>query len=200
MSRPEALILDYGEVLSLPQRRDAIERMAAKLGVAADVFAPAYWHHRRSYDLGLPADEYWQRVANDLAIDRAPATADLIAIDVDSWMSFREEMWQLAAEARAAGIRTAVLSNGIREVVARLDAERPLSAHFDAVVISFEVGCAKPEPRIFEITLDRLGVAPTRALFVDDREENIEGARRLGIDTLHFTGPDPMAALKRRMA
>jgi len=200
MSRPEALILDYGEVLSLPQRRDAIERMAAQMGVAADVFAPAYWRHRRSYDLGLPADEYWQRVATDLAIDRSPATADLIAIDVDSWMAFREEMWQLAAEARAAGIRTAVLSNGIREVVARLDAERPLSAHFDAVVISFEVGCAKPEPRIFEITLDRLGVAPSRALFVDDREDNIEGARRLGLDTLHFTGADPMAALKRRMA
>jgi HAD superfamily hydrolase (TIGR01509 family) len=67
------------------------------------------------------------------------------------------------------------------------------------VVISYEVGCAKPEPRIFEIALDRLGVAPSHALFVDDREENIEGARRLGIETFHFTGADSVEALKKRM-
>ena len=147
----------------------------------------------------MPAHEYWQRVASDLSIDGNPPAEDLIAIDVASWMSFRGEMWQLAAEARAAGIRTAVLSNGIREVLAQLDVERPLSAHFDVVVISYAVGCAKPDALIYQITLDRLGVAPAHALFVDDRAENIEGARRLGIDTLHFTGPERIDELKRRM-
>ena len=199
MTRPQALILDYGEVLSLPQRPDAIGRMAARLGVGPDAFAAAYWRHRRAYDLGLPASEYWQHVATDLSIDGPPPAADLIAVDVESWMSFREEMWQLAAEARAAGIRTAVLSNGIREVLARLDIERPLSARFDVVVISYEVGCAKPDPEIYQITLDRLGVAPGDALFVDDRVENIDGAARLGIETLHFAGADRMNELRRRM-
>jgi putative hydrolase of the HAD superfamily len=199
MARPDALILDYGEVLSLPQHPDAIARMAAQLDVPPERFAQAYWRHRRSYDLGLPAHEYWQRVASDLSIDGNPPAEDLIAIDVASWMSFRDEMWQLAAEARAAGIRTAVLSNGIREVLAQLDVERPLSAHFDVVVISYAVGCAKPDPQIYQITLDRLGVAPAHALFVDDRVENIEGARRLGIDTLHFTAPERIDELKRRI-
>jgi putative hydrolase of the HAD superfamily len=151
MARPDALILDYGEVLSLPQHPDAIARMAAQLDVPTERFAQAYWRHRRSYDLGLPAHEYWQRVASELSIDGNPPAEDLIAIDVASWMSFRDEMWQLAAEARAAGIRTAVLSNGIREVLAQLDIERPLSAHFDVVVISYAVGCAKPDPLIYQI-------------------------------------------------
>jgi putative hydrolase of the HAD superfamily len=199
MSRPHALILDYGEVLSLPQHPDAIARMASQLGVAPDAFAPAYWRHRRSYDLGLPATEYWQRVASDLAIDGTPPTKDLIAVDVDSWMSFREEMWQLADDARAAGIRTAVLSNGIREVLARLEVERALPAHFDVVVISFEVACAKPDSRIYQITLDRLGVTPEQALFVDDRAENVEGAHRLGIGTLQFTGADRVGELRTRL-
>jgi putative hydrolase of the HAD superfamily len=199
MPRPDALILDYGEVLSLPQHPDAIARMAAQLGVPPEWFAPAYWRHRRSYDLGLPAHEYWQRVASDLSINGNPPAADLIAIDVASWMSFRDEMWQLAADARAAGIRTAVLSNGIREVLAQLDIERPLPAHFDVVVISFDVGCAKPDAQIYQITLDRLGVAPADALFVDDRAENIEGARRLGIGTLHFEGPHLIDELRWRM-
>ena len=199
MPRPDALILDYGEVLSLPQHPDAIARMAAQLGVRPERFAPAYWRHRRSYDLGLPAHEYWQRVASDLSINGNPPAEDLIAIDVASWMSFRDEMWQLAADARAAGIRTAVLSNGIREVLAQLDIERPLPAHFDVVVISFDVGCAKPDAQIYQITLDRLGVAPADALFVDDRAENIEGARRLGIGTLHFEGPHLIDELRWRM-
>jgi putative hydrolase of the HAD superfamily len=199
MARPSALILDYGEVLSLPQHPDAIARMAAQLDVPSERFAQAYWRHRRSYDLGLPGREYWRRVASDLSIDRDPPAADLIAIDVASWMSFREEMWQLAADARAAGIRTAVLSNGIREVLAQLDIERPLPAHFDVVVISFDVGCAKPDPQIYQITLDRLGVARGDALFVDDRAENIEGARQLGIETLHFTAPERIDELKRRI-
>ena len=199
MPRPDALILDYGEVLSLPQRPDAIARMAALFDVAPEVFAPVYWRHRRAYDLGLPAADYWQRVATDLSIDTAPRTEALTEVDVDSWMSFREDVWELAREARAAGIRTAVLSNGIRDVLARLDRERPLPAHFDVVVISYEVGCAKPDAQIYEITLDRLGVAADRALFVDDRVENIEGARRVGIGTLHFTGADPIGELRRRM-
>jgi putative hydrolase of the HAD superfamily len=199
MARPSALILDYGEVLSLPQHPDAIARMAAQLDVPSERFAQAYWRHRRSYDLGLPGREYWRRVASDLSIDGDPPAADLIAIDVASWMSFREEMWQLAADARAAGIRTAVLSNGIREVLAQLDIERPLPAHFDVVVISFDVGCAKPDPQIYQITLDRLCVAPGDALFVDDRAENIEGARQLGIETLHFTAPERIDELKRRI-
>jgi putative hydrolase of the HAD superfamily len=199
MARPSALILDYGEVLSLPQHPDAIARMAAQLDVPSERFAQAYWRHRRSYDLGLPGREYWRRVASDLSIDGDPPAADLIAIDVASWMSFREEMWQLAADARAAGIRTAVLSNGIREVLAQLDIERPLPAHFDVVVISFDVGCAKPDPQIYQITLDRLGVAPGDALFVDDRAENMEGARQLGIETLHFTAPERIDELKRRI-
>jgi putative hydrolase of the HAD superfamily len=199
MSRPGALILDYGEVLSLPQSPGAVARMAETIGAAPDDFAPAYWRHRRAYDLGLPAGDYWQRVADDLSIAGPPPAADLIAIDVDSWMSFREDMWRLAADARAAGVRTAVLSNGIREVLARLDVERPLPALFDVVVISFEVGCAKPDPEIFQITLDRLGVAAGRALFVDDRQENIDAAQRLGIETLHFTGAHRTEELKRRL-
>jgi putative hydrolase of the HAD superfamily len=199
MPKPGALILDYGEVLSLPQPPKALARMAETIGANTDAFAPAYWRHRRAYDLGLPAGEYWQRVADDLSIAGRPPVTELVALDVDSWMSFREEMWQFAAEARAGGIRTAVLSNGIRDVLARLDVERPLTAHFDVVVISFEVGCVKPDPEIFQLTLDRLGVAPADALFVDDRLENIEGARRLGIDTFHFTGAYPMDGLRRRI-
>ena len=81
-----------------------------------------------------------------------------------------------------------ILSNGVPEIVARIRADHQLESLFDAVVISFEVQLAKPEPEIYRVTLDRLGVPAFDALFVDDRVENIEAARELGLQTLLFTG------------
>jgi epoxide hydrolase-like predicted phosphatase len=75
-------------------------------------------------------------------------------------------------------------------------AARPLAQCFDAVIVSCEVGCAKPDPRIYQICLTQLGVTPSSAVFVDDRLENLAAAEQLGIRTLHFTGEESVAQLK----
>ena len=201
MRELSALILDYGEVLSRPQRADCVAAMAGRLGVAVEAFRDAYWRHRRPYDAGLPAAEYWGRVLETLghgapAADRAATLDWLVATDVASWTAYREETWALARAFRAGGRRTAFLSNGVPEVIARLRAERALDACFDVVVVSSAVGLTKPDPRIYTLCLERLGTVPERTLFVDDRAENIEAAARLGIRTLHFAGDDALDRLR----
>jgi hypothetical protein len=74
--------------------------------------------------------------------------------------------------------------------MARIRADRPFEAWFDAVVVSCEVGIVKPNPMIYQTCLSRLGGQPNDALFVDDRPENIEAAARLGIRTFHSTGEE----------
>ena len=64
------------------------------------------------------------------------------------------------------------------------------------VVVSALEGVAKPDERIYRITLERLGVAPQEALFVDDSPVNVEAARKLGIQTVLFTTPE---ALEREL-
>ena len=193
-----ALILDYGEVLSLPQPSDAIAGMAAAAQALPQPFADAYWRYRGDYDRGMPAVEYWQSVLSDSRAARRDAAdiEQLIALDVRSWTGYREEVWALAAQQRAAGVRTAVLSNGVPEIMDVIERERAISTKFDTVVVSYEVGCAKPDAAIFELTLDRLGVAAADSLFVDDREVNLDGARRVGLRTLLFTGPNAFESLK----
>lgn len=196
----EALILDYGNVLSHPQREDWFEAMAAQAGVPTQVFRDAYWRHRQPYDAGLPAAEYWRRVLATLgqssgALEHGPAIDKLIEADVASWTEYREEMWVLARSFRVGGGRTAFLSNGVPEAMARIRAERPLERWFDVVVVSCEVGVAKPDPVIYRMCLSRLSVEPDHALFVDDRLENIDAAARLGIETFHFAGDDLMRRL-----
>lgn len=82
---------------------------------------------------------------------------------------------------RANGVKTAIVTNNAREFgrfwrpVARAD------ELYDVVIDSSEVGARKPGARIFEITLERLDVAPQRAAFLDDLAANVDGARRVGI-------------------
>jgi HAD superfamily hydrolase (TIGR01509 family) len=67
---------------------------------------------------------------------------------------------------------------------------------FDVVVASCEAGVMKPERRIYEICLERLGTPAAATLFVDDREDNLRGAREVGIRTLHFTGDESVPSLR----
>ena len=196
----EALILDYGNVLSHPQRDDWFEAMAARTGVSANAFRDAYWRYRHPYDAGLPAAEYWRRVLDTLGhssrtLDQEAIIDRLVEADVASWTVYREEMWDLAQSFRVKGGRTAFLSNGVPEAMARIRVDRPLQEWFDVVVVSCEVGVAKPDRRIYQMCLSRLGVEPRRALFVDDRIENIEAAASIGIQTFHFVGDDAVSRL-----
>lgn len=191
----EGLILDFGEVLVEPQPAASVERLAAVAGMPLDEFTQGYWRHRLAYDAGLPASDYWTRV---VGVDRATPDriAGLIESDAASWLHYREEMWQLAAAFKRSGRRTAMLSNGVPEIVARLRTARPLEQYFDVVVVSCDVACTKPDPAIYRICLERLAVPADASLFVDDRVENIEAAERLGIRTLHFRGPESIATLR----
>jgi len=89
-------------------------------------------------------------------------------------------------ELRGRGHKMAICTNNIREWEAHWRAMLPVDEIFDVVVDSAFVGSRKPEPRIYEITLERLGVVPEEAVFVDDVEVNCEGARELGITAIRF--------------
>ena len=202
MHRIETLILDYGEVLTHPQRGEDMRAMAGVLGVDEGAFRDAYWALRCDYDLGLPAAEYWGRTAASLGlppVDEAQVAA-LVACDIMSWTDYRDEMWEVARAFRARGGRTGLLSNGVPEIVERIDIDRPLAAVFDVVVVSFQVGLIKPDPAIYQHTLARLGAPPNTALFVDDREENVDAATALGMQAIRFTGASSVADVKAALA
>ena len=149
----------------------------------------------------MSARDYWTRAAAWLGLPplgEAQLSA-LIACDVASWTEYRDEMWDFVREFRAGGGRTAFLSNGVPEIMARIRADRPLDDWFDAVVVSCEVGLAKPDPAIYQFTLDRLGAAPADSLFVDDRLVNTQAAETLGIRTLTFARGGTVEDVRRAL-
>jgi len=96
---------------------------------------------------------------------------------------------------RARGLRTAIVTNNIREYGDVWRARLAIDELFDLVIDSCEEGVRKPDPAIFRTALERLEVAdPARAMFLDDFEGNVLAARALGMQAI-LVGPDPRPAL-----
>jgi putative hydrolase of the HAD superfamily len=84
------------------------------------------------------------------------------------------------------GYRMAMLTNNVREWEPLWRAMLPVDEIFETVIDSGFVGCRKPESRIYELTLERIDQAAESCLFVDDVLVNIEGARKAGLNAVHF--------------
>lgn len=97
-----------------------------------------------------------------------------------------EKMIELMRELKACGLRMAMLTNNVREWEPLWRPMLPVDEIFETVVDSAFVGARKPEARIYELTVERIGIAAESCLFVDDMLPNCEGARALGMAAVHF--------------
>jgi putative hydrolase of the HAD superfamily len=95
-------------------------------------------------------------------------------------------MIELLRELRAGGMRMAMLTNNVREWETLWRAMLPVDEIFEEVVDSAFVGCRKPEARIYELTLERIGMRAEQCVFIDDMAPNVEAARQLGFTAVHF--------------
>lgn len=103
---------------------------------------------------------------------------------------------------RAQGSRdnsTYMLSNESRELMEYRIPTFGLSGLFDAYLVSAYIALRKPEPAFFQCALDISQRQPDECVFIDDREENLEGARQLGIQGIRMTSPEQVIAELRRL-
>jgi putative hydrolase of the HAD superfamily len=105
-----------------------------------------------------------------------------------------ERMIEYIRELRGRGYKLAICTNNVREWEPLWRAKLPVDELFDVVVDSGFVGARKPERRIYEITLERLGVPASGALFIDDVELNCQVARELGMEAVWFRSSDQAIA------
>jgi putative hydrolase of the HAD superfamily len=211
----KGLLLDFGGVLTASLYGRMAE-FCVEAGLPADAITSALASAEGHSALALaeagriPQRDFELMLARQLGVPDEGLIARLMAADR---MPARAEMADLARRARAAGIRTGLLSNswgpGGYDVYSGYD----LTALFDVLVISHLVGLRKPERPIFELTAAKLGVDPADCVFVDDTRANVDAARELGMAVVHFTGASgqlaeverllglaPTAALRERCA
>jgi putative hydrolase of the HAD superfamily len=113
--------------------------------------------------------------------------SEMIRREIDFWSRFDRRVFDWIGELRRAGLRIGILSNLPHPIGQSLRATRGFLDPFDHVTFSCELGVIKPEREIYEHALRGLGVAAAEALFIDDREDNIVGARDVGLHAELFT-------------
>jgi putative hydrolase of the HAD superfamily len=136
----------------------------------------------QAQDAGLSADEFFTKLA---AI--AGQTVDTVRGDFTNRGIAHEGLLEYIRHLRHRGYKTAVLSNAPLSLYDEIR-EHHIDSLFDVILCSEEAGVPKPDPAIFRLVLQRLGVDPAEALFVDDREYNVHGAQAVGITGVHYRG------------
>jgi len=184
----DAVIFDYGMVLSNAQEPSAYNNLLTITDLDRDTFEPHYWRYRLDYDEGvLNGRTYWEKLGNDAAITLTPEQIDqLIENDVLMWATLNEQMLAWVRALQDAGLKTAILSNMGADLLRYMRQEFGWLAHFNHHTWSCELGMVKPDPRIYLHTCEKLGVAPDEAIFLDDKPENIEAAAKVGIHAILF--------------
>jgi putative hydrolase of the HAD superfamily len=178
-----AVIFDYGEVLCHAPVPEILDRLMRMFRIDRHRFDELYRKNRLRYDRAdLTAEEYWRHFAADAGVNLDSAQlAALRQYDLEMWSSINPAMLAWLGDLRSTGMKTAILSNMPAEMVVHVRKTFPWMEGFDCRVFSAELRRVKPEPEIYQHCLDCLRVAPQEALFIDDKEVNVKGARELGI-------------------
>jgi putative hydrolase of the HAD superfamily len=190
MTPIQAVLFDYGLVLSGQPDPAAWERMRTITGLSEDLLHREYWAHRPAYDRGdLLNIAYWEKTAAGAGITLTPTQLDqLIAADVDFWSQLNPPMIDWAQRLQRAGIRIGILSNMPDAMAEGLLAKHGhWLAAFDHATWSYALNLAKPEPAIYLRAAEGLRTPPANILFVDDRAENIKAALAVGMQAIQYT-------------
>lgn len=188
MPERDALLVDYGGVLTTSVTR-SFRAFCTQLGLPPDLAKEAFVeaYSGPSGDGPVHRMETGEITVEEFGVGLAQVLSQRSGVTVPSeglvrklfaLMELDEAMLAAVAAAKRAGVRTALLSNSWgsegypRERFPEL---------FDVVVISGEVGIRKPDPAIFSLTIDRLGVAASRCVFVDDLDTNVAVAEEVGM-------------------
>jgi len=143
----------------------------------------------RDSDLGaISQSELFERLAEVL-----PLSARKIEEEYWSYVRLDDGVLAIVKSLRR-GHRVALLSNCPAPFFRDLVARYGLDELFETIMVSAEEGIAKPDPALFTRLLERMGVRPADAVMIDDNAANILGAKEAGMEGLHFTSAEELAA------
>jgi putative hydrolase of the HAD superfamily len=172
------IVFDLGEVLATPS--GLLLALAERAGTDEATLTAAYWAYRDLYDRGGDADTFWSSALSDAGV---AVDVDLVRTlsdhDSTAWTTLRPDARKTLAELHDAGVKLAVLSNAPRELAAAAR-QADWAVWIDYWFFSGELGMAKPDDAIYAAVTSALGVDESEVVFFDDRQVNVDAARRAG--------------------
>lgn len=184
-----AVYWDLGGVILRTHDQSRRERWEKRLGLKRYGLAELVFEGEmgRLASVGKSSpDEVWVWVAEQLGIEPDQRWK----LEKDFWAGDRvdRDLVDFIRNLRP-HYKTGLISNAWPDLRNAMENEWEIVSAFDDLVISAEIGITKPDPRIYQLALTRLDVAAEEAVFIDDFERNVEGARAVGLHGIHFQNP-----------
>jgi putative hydrolase of the HAD superfamily len=188
----EAVIFDYGNVISLPQAGNSLDHLATIAGLDRPTMEKIVWENRDPYDRGLlSGKEYYRTMLAAVGVELDnKAMEQLVRADLESWAQLNPQTVTLIEDLQQRGFRTGILSNMPKDFLALARERFPLFKKVEVGIFSCDVGYNKPERTIYEVLLKTLGLPADRTVFFDDIPVNVDGARALGIQAFLWKNPE----------
>ena len=176
-----AIVFDVGGVLS----KDMIDTKLIDLARSYNLDTGAVMEVRDRYrdraDLGQVSDDmFWNELLEHFGVSATPQD-----VEIDSYLELVDGTLDVA-KVLSQTYRTAILSNDSREMSALRRRKFGFDTVFSTIVISAEVGVKKPDPTIYRVLLDRLGVPANECVFIDNNQANVDAAKSLGMQAIRF--------------
>jgi putative hydrolase of the HAD superfamily len=179
-----AVLIDFGGVITTSVLQ-AFERFGELVGAPPGLIPDLLSHDTAARNLlvehecgRIDADTFDRGFANRLHAHGVVVQPERLSARMQAGLRRDDDTVRLIEDLRATGVPIALVSNAFgRDCYAGFD----LDALADVVVISSEVGVRKPSRKIYAIACERLGIDPGQAVMVDDLQQNLDGAARLGI-------------------
>jgi epoxide hydrolase-like predicted phosphatase len=187
----KGLLVDFGGVLTT-NVFDSFRRFCEEEGLDPDAIKHRFRDDPRALECvrglergELGAEDFSERFGELLELD--PVRREGLVDRMFGHIRPDDRMVDAVRAARAQGVRTGLISNSMGE--GRYD-RSAFPELFDGVVISGDEGMHKPEPAIYELGAERVGLAPAECVFVDDLRENCEGAEAVGMTAVLHRGAE----------
>lgn len=193
-----AVFFDLGGVILRTEYQAPRQHLAERLGMEYDDLNRIVFNSETGYQASIGAItslQHWEAVMKRLKRpfpEMAAIRDEFFAGDIVD-----REILDFLRSLRG-GYKTGLISNAwsdLRDYIVR----EKMDDAFDHIIISAEVGVAKPEAEIFQIALEQAGVRPGEAVFVDDFNENIEGCEKVGMKGIHFSDPQSVLQQLRKL-
>jgi epoxide hydrolase-like predicted phosphatase len=188
METIKSVIFDWGGVLIDDPNPGLMQYCARALKVSKEDYIKAHSKFADDFQKGTVCEEeFWGKICGELNVPK-PNIPSLWAEAFEAAYMPRNGMFSMAARLQENGHLTAVLSN--TEAPAMQYFHQQQYDMFNVLVFSCLVGVKKPDRKIYELTLEKLGSQPRQSVFIDDNPEYINGAKEIGINTILFQNID----------
>lgn len=192
MSAPKAIVFDFGGVLTKDTNRAVVVQFIQKsFDLTNEEFEKVNEKKRSAVKQGKTDEEFWLAYAKTRGIQLPGDWSQAFRSVMKDAIGINPDMFSLVAKLQDQQIKVALLSN-IDERLSKLIRDFGFYDPFNPCLLSCEIGVEKPDPKAYQILLDKLELPARKILFIDDSPENVESARNIGIDAILFVSTEQL--------